>query len=133
MMLQNKGGIQPPAGGYAIVNMGSKGAVDGLPKATSYTAAKHAVLGITRVISKDYATDNIRANCLCPGLIWTDLLKNLLANAHDGMTEESVLQRCYTKRFGTAEEMANIVNFLLGPESSYITGQAIEADGSWAP
>lgn len=68
-MKQNAAKRAQPKGGYAILNMGSKGSVEGLPGSPDYTASKHAVLGLTKVISKDYAADGVRANCLCPGLV----------------------------------------------------------------
>lgn len=127
-MQQNARGDAPPKGGYTILNMGSKGSVEGLPSSPAYTASKHAVLGLTRVISKDYAADNVRCNCLCPGLIMSDMMRQLNASGKPELSAEALLKQCYTRRFGTAEEMANIVTFLMGPESSYITGQALEGE-----
>jgi 3-oxoacyl-[acyl-carrier protein] reductase len=86
------------------------------------------VLGLTRVLAKD----NIRVNCLCPGLIWTDMMKQLNNSGQPELSKERLLGQVYSRRYGTVEEMANIVNFLMSSESSYITGQAIEADGMWA-
>ena len=63
---QNEAKRSRPPGGYTILNMGSKGSVEGLPSSPAYTASKHAVLGLTRVVAKDYAADGIRCNCLCP-------------------------------------------------------------------
>lgn len=90
------------------------------------------MLGLTRVTAKEYAADNIRTNCICPGLIWTDMMKQLNASGKEELSKEYLLRQCYSRRYGTVEEMANIMNFLMSSESSYITGQAIEADGMWA-
>jgi NAD(P)-dependent dehydrogenase (short-subunit alcohol dehydrogenase family) len=65
-MRQNEAKRTKPQGGYTILNMGSKGSVEGLPGSPAYTASKHAVLGLTRVVAKDYAADGVRCNCLCP-------------------------------------------------------------------
>lgn len=117
---------------YTIVNFGSKGSVEGLPGAAAYTSAKHAVLGLTRVIAKDYASENVRVNCLCPGLIWTSMMEQLTSSGKPELSKDALLKQCHTRRFGTVEEMANIVNWLMSDQSSYVTGQAIEADGMWA-
>lgn len=131
-MKQNQRGDTPPKGGYTILNMGSKGSVEGLPSSPAYTASKHAVLGLTRVIAKDYAADNVRCNCLCPGLINSDMMKQLNASGKPELSKEALLKQCYMRRFGEPEEMASIVTFLMGPESSYLTGQSVEADGMWS-
>lgn len=94
--------------------------------------SKHGVLGLTRVAAKEYAADNIRINCLCPGLIWSDMLKQLNESGKPELSKDYLLRQCYSRRYGTVEEMANIMNFLMSDQSAYITGQAIEADGMWA-
>lgn len=129
---QNSAGVEAPVGGYTICNMGSKGSVEGLPSATAYTSAKHAVLGLTRTTAKDYAADNIRVNCLCPGLILSDMTRGLMASGKPELSKQRLLSQIWAKKFGTIEEMANIVNWLLSSQSAYVTGQAIEADGMWA-
>ena len=59
----------------------------------------------------------------------SDMMRQLNNSGKPELSAEALMKQCYMKRFGTPEEMADIVNYLMGPESSYITGQAIE--GEW--
>lgn len=58
--------------------------------------SKHGVLGLTRVVAKDYAADDVRCNCLCPGLIYTDMMKQLNASGKPELSKEHLLRQCYT-------------------------------------
>ncbi|KAF4635027.1 hypothetical protein G7Y89_g3065 [Cudoniella acicularis] len=95
--------------------------------AAAYGATKHGVIGLTRSAAKENGGRNIRVNAVAPGAITTPLLKRAQeANPNEGANNPTAI-----KRHGTAEEMANIIVFLLGPESSYVTGAVYGGDGGW--
>lgn len=114
-----------PEGG-AIVNLSSLAARDGGGGgALAYSAAKGAVLTLTRGLSKELAPKKIRVNCVSPGLINTTF--------HDTFTKPEVRQavaaRTSVGREGTANDVANAVVFLATDASAYITGESIEING----
>jgi 3-oxoacyl-[acyl-carrier protein] reductase len=114
-----------PDGG-AIVNLSSLAARDGGGGgALAYSAAKGAVLTLTRGLSKELAGRRIRVNCVSPGMIATTF--------HDTFTapevRKTVAGRTSAGREGTAEDVANAVMFLASAASSYITGESIEING----
>ncbi len=114
-----------PDGG-AIVNLSSLAARDGGGGgALAYSAAKGAVLTLTRGLSKELAARRIRVNCVSPGMIDTTF--------HDTFTKPEIRQavaaRTSVGREGTANDVANAVLFLASPSSAYITGESIEING----
>ena len=109
----------------AIINIGSGSWLLGVPDMPVYTAAKAAVLGLTRGLARDLGEHNIRVNTIAPGLIDTDMpAASLSDEARARMRESTPL-----KRIGQPEEMAELALFLLSERSSFITGQVITADG----
>lgn len=117
-------------GGGAIVHISSIQGLRCQENVSAYAASKGAVIALTRTMGLDYAKENIRVNCICPGSIDTPLLR-FGAAAH-GPVEE-VLQDWGKHhpigRIGTAEEIAKVVSFLFKEEAAFIVGQAIVADG----
>ena len=114
-----------PEGG-AIVNLASLAARDGGGGgALAYSAAKGAVLTLTRGLSKELATKKIRVNCVSPGMIDTTF--------HDTFTSpevrKTVASRTSLGREGTPEDVANSVLFMASDASAYITGESIEING----
>jgi 3-oxoacyl-[acyl-carrier protein] reductase len=114
-----------PAGG-AIVNLASLAARDGGGGgALAYSAAKGAVLTLTRGLSKELAPKKIRVNCVSPGMIDTTF--------HDTFTSpevrKTVASRTSIGREGTSEDVANAVVFLASDAAAYITGESIEING----
>ena len=104
----------------SIINMSSIAGVMGNAGQANYSAAKAAVIGFTKSLSKELAARNIRVNAIAPGFIQTDMTKNL-----DG---EKIAEAIPLKRLGTVEDIAVTVKFL-AEDATYITGQVIGVDG----
>jgi NAD(P)-dependent dehydrogenase (short-subunit alcohol dehydrogenase family) len=115
------------SGGGAIVNMASILGSVGFANAPAYTAAKHALLGLTKVAAMEYAAKGIRINAVGPGFIDTPLLsKNL-----DAATLGFVAGLHPIKRLGTPEEVSALSCFLLSDRASFITGSYHLVDGGY--
>lgn len=112
------------AGSASIVNISSIVGLMGNAGQTAYAASKAGMIGVTKSLAKELGTKNVRCNAICPGFIATDMTDALKED-----TKESYLSGIPMKRFGTTQEVANIVNFLLSDASSYITGESIKIDG----
>lgn len=111
-------------GGGAIVNISSTAGLRASPNTIAYTASKWAVRGMTKAAALELAGKNIRVNSVHPGPIDTDMLKVR------GEEENRLrAQRVPMKRFGTKEEIAGLVLFLLSDDSRYMTGSEVAMDG----
>jgi NAD(P)-dependent dehydrogenase (short-subunit alcohol dehydrogenase family) len=111
--------------GGSIIVTGSLTMLLGRPYRQHYAAAKGAVLAMTRGIAIEYAEQGIRANVVAAGRIHTELGKNTLAME----TMEQLAQEVPMKRFGTIDELAGIVVYLMSDASAYHTGDVIAIDG----
>ena len=111
------------AGGGAIVNCASAAGVVGVARMEIYVASKHAVVGLTRSAALELAPQRIRVNAVCPGVIDTDMLRRTPDVAAE------VLRSTPMGRLGRPEEMADVVLWLCSERASFVTGQAIVADG----
>lgn len=104
-----------------IVNITSVSGVSGMPGQTNYSAAKAALIGATKALSKEVAARNVTVNAIAPGFIATDMTADL---------DEAELKKTIpAKRFGKPEEVAALVSFLCSDEAAYITGQVITIAG----
>ena len=92
----------------------------------AYVASKHGVVGLTKSLALDYAKDNIRINCICPGAIDTPMF-DLPSWKEEPLAQK--LQAVPMKRLGKPEEIAAAVAWLCSLESSFITGTNLVADG----
>lgn len=108
----------------SIVNISSAVGVYGSAGQTNYAAAKAGMIGFTKALSAELAPQNIRANAVAPGYIYTDMLAIL-----DQDTLDYVKSRISLRRLGTVDDISPLVCFLLSDKSTYITGQVIQVDG----
>jgi len=119
--------VMQKQGGGAIVNTASISGLFGDYGIAAYNAMKAAVANFTRVVAIEYAGDNIRCNCICPGAIDTPLLQRSLTTIQG--FADATLAAIPMGRLGTPQEMANVVLFLASDLASYVTGAAFVADG----
>ena len=121
-------------GGGAIVLISSIAASAGFGSHTTYTASKHAVLGILSTAFIDALAMNVRINAVSPGTIENDMMEIMenTANPENPQAVKDMLkQRIPMKRYGKNEEIAQTVLFLVSDDSSYVTGANIVVDGGW--
>ncbi len=120
------------AGGGSIINFGSYDGFIADPNLAAYCATKGAVHALTRAMACDHGPDNIRVNAICPGYVDTPMLKSFFDAKGDAeaarMRDEARLVHPL-RRYGTPEDMANLVNWLAGDEARYATGQLWVLDG----
>ncbi|HWF67084.1 MAG TPA: glucose 1-dehydrogenase [Acidobacteriaceae bacterium] len=117
-------------GGGVILNMSSTTAIRVAPDRTLYNATKGAVFAFTKSMAIDYAADNIRVNCLCPGTVDTPSLNARLSAK--GNTEElrkQFIARQPLRRLGNAEEIAKAALYLVSDDAAFVTGTAFQIDG----
>jgi NAD(P)-dependent dehydrogenase (short-subunit alcohol dehydrogenase family) len=124
-----------PAGG-AVVNLASvAGKTASTVEAAVYSASKAAVIAITKTFAHAHAARGVRVNCVCPGIVETpmnDVVLDGVARARGVPREEVEAARLRTVPLGraaSAEEVAAVICFLLSPEASYMTGQAVNVSG----
>ncbi|WP_296678856.1 SDR family NAD(P)-dependent oxidoreductase [Novosphingobium sp.] len=121
-----------------IINISSMEGKHGKAIFTAYTAAKHAIIGMTKSLAREVGTDGITANSICPGLVITDIIRsNGPAVAETmGLTFEAMIdlfaQESAIKRPNTVEEVAAVAVLLASPEGAGITGASISVDGGTA-
>lgn len=108
----------------SIVNITSVIGQMGNPGQANYAASKAGIEGFTKSIAKEVASRNIRLNCVAPGLIQTDMTGELSEDIKNQM-----LQQIPLARWGTPEDIARAVSFLLSDEASYVTGQTLSVNG----
>lgn len=113
----------------AIVNCSSMGGLIGVPGRSVYHASKHGILGLTKSSALEYASRGIRINAVCPGIIETPMVANMLATESDAMDE--LMKQVPIGRLAKAEEVAEVVLWLCSSAASYVIGQAIAVDGGY--
>ncbi|TMB98358.1 MAG: 3-oxoacyl-[acyl-carrier-protein] reductase [Chloroflexi bacterium] len=107
-----------------IVNVSSVAGVAGNMGQANYASAKAGLIGFTKTVAREMATRNITCNAVAPGFVPTDLTKALLKQM-----EETILKQIPLGRFGTVDDVANAIAFLVSEEAAYITGQVLQIDG----
>jgi len=113
-------------GGGAIVNTASILGLVGTTGASSYVAAKHGVVGLTRAAAADYAQDNIRVNCVCPGYIETPMTTETVRERG-----ETLMAKVPTRRLGQPEDIAESVLWMCSDRAGFVTGSANVVDGGY--
>ena len=108
----------------SIISMSSVVGLYGQAGQFNYSASKAAVIGMTKSIAKELASRNVRANAIAPGFIKTPMTDVLTDEQKKAMTDVIAM-----KRYGTPEDIAGVVSFLAGADSSYVTGHVIEVSG----
>jgi NAD(P)-dependent dehydrogenase (short-subunit alcohol dehydrogenase family) len=111
----------------AIVNSSSMLGLIGLPKRSAYAASKHGVIGLTKVAALEYASAGIRVNAICPAVVRTPLVENIISS--DPKAEAQLLSLIPMQRLATLEEIAEVVVWLCSDASSFVTGHAMLVDG----
>lgn len=115
------------AGKGSIVNISSVEGLAGMPYLTAYTSTKFAIRGMTKVAALELGPKGIRVNSVHPGMIETDMVKDA-AGGHD-IDLSPAAKRIALRRMGQPEDIAEVVLFLAGDRSSYVTGAELAADG----
>lgn len=104
-----------------IINMVSLSGIKGMPGQVNYSAAKAGMIGATKALAQEIAKRNITVNAIAPGFIKTDMTGDL--------NEKELVNMIPMKRFGLAEEVADLVGFFASKNASYITGQVLSING----
>lgn len=117
-------------GGGAIVNMASILGKVGEAETPAYTAAKHGVVGLTKVAALERATDDLRVNAVCPAYIETQMLEDVGVTTDDEMRAE-VEALHPMERLGKADEIAEAVLWLASDDASFVTGETLAIDGGY--
>ncbi|MEF8787387.1 MAG: glucose 1-dehydrogenase [Haloarculaceae archaeon] len=117
-------------GGGAIVNTASVLGKVGEAETPAYTAAKHGVVGLTKVAALERATDDIRVNAVCPGYIETQMLDDAGVTTDEELLAETKALHPM-ERLGTAEEVAEAVLWLASDDASFATGETLAIDGGY--
>jgi len=104
-----------------IINMASVSGLKGLPGQTNYSAAKGGIIAATKALAQEVARRGITVNAVAPGFIKTDMT--------EGLDENELKKLIPANRFGTPEEVADLVAFLVSPRAGYITGNVVSING----
>ncbi|KAH7156742.1 hypothetical protein EDB81DRAFT_398817 [Dactylonectria macrodidyma] len=122
--------LQHISAGGSIVNVSSVHGSKGFAKHAAYDASKHAVNALTKVAALENGHREVRVNSVAPGSIYTPLMQkewDAKGRPKDAPFDEPTA----FQRQGTAEETANVIAFLLGPESTFVSGSVYGVDGAW--
>ena len=117
-MISRKGG--------SILYVSSMWGQAGASCEAAYSACKAALIGLAKALAKEAGPSQVRVNCLCPGVIETDMLKGYSESDLNALKEETPLQR-----LGTPADVARAALFLCGPDAAFITGQALGVNGGF--
>ncbi|KFH46251.1 Levodione reductase-like protein [Hapsidospora chrysogenum ATCC 11550] len=116
--------------GGSIVNVSSIHGVKGFANHSAYDASKHGLIGLTKAAAQENGHREVRVNSVAPGSIYTPLMQKEWD--HRGRPSDAPFDEPTAfRRRGTVEETANVIAFLLGPESTFVSGSVYQVDGAW--
>ncbi len=119
-------------GGGSIINISSVLGLVGARNRVAYAASKGAVTLLTKAMALDHAGENIRVNCICPGIVETELVADFVDKAPDPVAARRQREALHPMgRFGLPDEIAAAAVFLASDESRWITGTALAVDGGY--
>ncbi|WP_417721644.1 3-hydroxybutyrate dehydrogenase [Salipiger sp.] len=126
------------AGWGRVVNIASAHGLTASPYKSAYVAAKHGVVGMTKVVALETAKENITANAICPGYVLTPLVEAQIPDtakeynlSEEEAVEQVILARQPSKQFATVEQIGGTAVFLCSDAAEQITGTTISVDGGW--
>ncbi len=126
------------AGWGRVVNIASAHGLTASPYKSAYVAAKHGVVGLTKVTALETAEDPITANAICPGYVLTPLVEAQIPDqmkthnmSRDQVVRDVMLARQPSKEFATVEQLGGTVAFLCSAAANQITGTTVSVDGGW--
>jgi len=130
--------VMRKAGWGRIVNIASAHGLTASPYKSAYVAAKHGVVGLSKVVALETAQEPITCNAICPGYVLTPLVESQIPDTMEkyGMSRDEVirnvmLERQPSKEFATTEQLGGTVAFLCSDDAAQITGTTISVDGGW--
>lgn len=112
----------------SVINLGSLSSAVGIPTATPYTSSKSGLLGMTRALAAEWATNDIRVNAIGPGYFRTQMTEPFY---RDDTWQDAMLAKIPMGRFGRLEDLVGVSVFLAGDASAYVTGQIFYVDGGY--
>lgn len=115
----------------AILNVSSMAGLGGTPMGSSYGAAKHAVIGLTKTAAVECGSMNVRVNAICPFFTATPMVDNPIMNPKGDLEEvnKNLARACPMKRIARVEEVVSVMVMMLSPANSYMNGIAVPVDG----
>ena len=116
-------------GGGSIINNASVAGLVGFPNIPAYCASKGGVVQLSKTAALEYATQGIRVNAICPGVIWTPMVERFTGGTEEARAQFAAIEP--VGRMGTADEVAAMALFLASDESSFVTGAAMPVDGGF--
>ena len=126
------------AGWGRVINISSAHGLTASPFKSAYVAAKHGVVGMTKVVALETAQEPITANAICPGYVMTPLVESQIPDTmkkydmdRETVIKEVMLERQPSKEFATTEQLGGVATFLCSDAAQQITGTTISVDGGW--
>ncbi|WP_158769949.1 SDR family NAD(P)-dependent oxidoreductase [Paraglaciecola sp. L1A13] len=115
-------------GGGHVINISSVAGIRAAPTLSAYSAAKHAVVGLTKSAAVEYARYNIRVNAVCPSFVRTPMVEHVLSKLNE-RGQKALISANPMKRLGEPQEIAGAIAWLCTAESSFMTGHTVVLDG----